>query len=46
MTVSDSGTPMVIGGDSMGFGGGGFIWAFLIFALLMGNGGFNIHTIP
>ena len=41
MTVSDSGTPMVIGGDSMGFGGGGFIWAFLIFALLMGNGGFG-----
>ena len=27
--------------DSMGFGGGGFIWAFLIFALLMGNGGFG-----
>ena len=25
----------------MGFGGGGFIWAFLIFALLMGNGGFG-----
>lgn len=41
MTVSDSGTPMVIGGDSMGFGSGGFIWAFLIFALLMGNGGFG-----
>ena len=41
MTVSDSGTPMVIGGDGMGFGGGGFIWAFLIFALLMGNGGFG-----
>ena len=29
---------MMFGGD--GFGGGGFIWAFLIFALLMGNGGF------
>ena len=41
MTVSDSGSPMVIGGDGMGFGGGGFIWAFLIFALLMGNGGFG-----
>lgn len=41
MTVSDSGTPMVIGGDGMGFGGSGFIWAFLIFALLMGNGGFG-----
>ena len=37
MTVSDSGTPMFMGD---GFGGGGFIWAFLIFALLMGNGGF------
>ena len=40
MTVSDNGTPMVIGGDN-GFGGSGFIWAFLIFALLMGNGGFG-----
>lgn len=39
MTVSDSGTPMCFGGDCMG--GGGFIWAFLIFALLMGNGGFG-----
>lgn len=39
MTVSDSGTPMCVGGDC--FGGGGFIWAFLIFALLMGNGGFG-----
>ena len=39
MTVSDSGTPMIMGGD--GFGGSGFIWAFLIFALLMGNGGFG-----
>lgn len=38
MTVSDSGTPMCVGGDC--FGGSGFIWAFLIFALLMGNGGF------
>lgn len=38
MTVSDSGAPMVMGD---GFGGGGFIWAFLIFALLMGNGGFG-----
>lgn len=37
MTVSDSGSPMVMGD---GFGGSGFIWAFLIFALLMGNGGF------
>ena len=27
--------------DSMGLGGSGFIWAFLIFALLMGNGGFG-----
>lgn len=40
MTVSDSGTPMIVGNDG-GFGGGGFIWAFLIFALLMGNGGFG-----
>ena len=41
MTVSDSGsTPVFMGGDS-GFSGGGFIWAFLIFALLMGNGGFG-----
>jgi hypothetical protein len=39
MTVSDNGTPMMFGGD--GFGGSGFIWAFLIFALLMGNGGFG-----
>ena len=39
MTVSDSGSPMMFGGD--GFGGSGFIWAFLIFALLMGNGGFG-----
>ena len=37
MTVSDNGTPMCFGD---GFGGSGFIWAFLIFALLMGNGGF------
>lgn len=29
------------GGGDMGFGNGGFIWAFLIFALLMGNGGFG-----
>lgn len=32
---------MIVGGDSAGFGGSGFIWAFLIFALLMGNGGFG-----
>ena len=38
MTVSDSGSPMMVGD---GFGGSGFIWAFLIFALLMGNGGFG-----
>ena len=39
MTVSDNGSPMMFGGgDCMG---GGFIWAFLIFALLMGNGGFG-----
>lgn len=40
MTVSDNGSPMMFGGDC-GFGNGGFIWAFLIFALLMGNGGFG-----
>ena len=38
MTVSDNGSPMMFGD---GFGGSGFIWAFLIFALLMGNGGFG-----
>ena len=38
MTVSDNGSPMMFGGDCMG---GGFIWAFFIFALLMGNGGFG-----
>ena len=38
MTVSDNGTPMCFGGDCFG---GNFIWAFLIFALLMGNGGFG-----
>lgn len=31
----------MVSDDSMGFGGSGFIWAFLIFALLMGNGGFG-----
>ena len=38
MTVSDGSSPMIMGD---GFGGSGFIWAFLIFALLMGNGGFG-----
>ena len=38
MTVSDGSSPMMFGD---GFGGSGFIWAFLIFALLMGNGGFG-----
>lgn len=39
MTVSDNGTPMMFSsGNCMG---GDFIWAFLIFALLMGNGGFG-----
>ena len=38
MTVSDGSSPMIMGD---GFGSGGFIWAFLIFALLMGNGGFG-----
>lgn len=39
MATVETGTPMVMGGDC--FGGSGFIWAFLIFALLMGNGGFG-----
>lgn len=37
MTVSDGSSPMMFGDGC----GGGFIWAFLIFALLMGNGGFG-----
>ena len=37
MATVETGSPMVM---TDGFGGGGFIWAFLIFALLMGNGGF------
>lgn len=42
MTVSDAGSsPMIFGGDGMGMGGGGFIWAFLIFALLFGGFGNN-----
>ena len=39
MATIETGNPMVMGGDC--FGGSGFIWAFLIFALLMGNGGFG-----
>lgn len=39
MATIETGSPMVMGGDC--FGGSGFIWAFLIFALLMGNGGFG-----
>ena len=39
MATIETGTPMCMGGDC--FGSGGFIWAFLIFALLMGNGGFG-----
>lgn len=38
MATIETGSPMVM---TDGFGGGGFIWAFLIFALLMGNGGFG-----
>lgn len=42
MVETNGTSPVYIGGnDGMGFGGGGFIWAFLIFALLMGNGGFG-----
>jgi len=40
-TIETSSPVCMGGGDCMGFGGGGFIWAFLIFALLMGNGGFG-----
>lgn len=42
MAIETSGsTPIYMGGnDSFGFGNGGFM-AFLIFALLMGNGGFG-----
>lgn len=42
MVETNGTSPVYIGGnDGMGFGGSGFIWAFLIFALLMGNGGFG-----
>lgn len=38
-TIETSSPVCMGGGDCMGgFGGGGFIWAFLIFALLMGGG--------
>ena len=42
-TVETGGMPVIMGNGSDNFcmGGGGFIWAFLIFALLMGNGGFG-----
>jgi hypothetical protein len=41
MAIETSGTPVIMGGnDAFGFGNGGFM-AFLIFALLMGNGGFG-----
>lgn len=40
-TIETSSPVCMGGGDCMGFGSGGFIWAFLIFALLMGNGGFG-----
>jgi len=42
MATIETSSPVCMGGnDCMGFGNGGFIWAFLIFALLMGNGGFG-----
>lgn len=43
MVETNGTSPVYIGGGDcgMGFGSGGFIWAFLIFALLMGNGGFG-----
>lgn len=38
MAIETNGTPVIMGGnDGFGFGNGGFM-AFLIFALLMGNG--------
>lgn len=41
MAIETNGTPVIMGGnDGFGFGNGGFM-AFLIFALLMGNGGFG-----
>lgn len=40
MVETNGTSPVYIGGnDGMGFGGGGFIWAFLIFALLFGGFG-------
>lgn len=42
MATVETSSPVCLGGnDCMGMGGSGFIWAFLIFALLMGNGGFG-----
>ena len=41
-TIETSSPVCMGGGDCMGFGSGGFIWAFLIFALLMGNGGVGV----
>lgn len=43
MVETNGTSPVYIGGNDGGFGmgGSGFIWAFLIFALLMGNGGFG-----
>ena len=41
MTMTETGSsPIFMGNDSGGFGGNGFVWAFLIFALL-GFGGFG-----
>lgn len=41
MTMTETGSPVYVGGnDGCGFGGNGFVWAFLIFALL-GFGGFG-----
>ena len=41
MAIETNGTPVIMGGNvGFGFGNGGFM-AFLIFALLMGNGGFG-----
>lgn len=44
MVETSGNAPVYVGGnDGLGFGGGGgFFMAFLIFALLMGNGGFGL----
>lgn len=38
MATVETSSPICMGNDCMGMGSGSFIWAFLIFALLMGGG--------